>query len=121
MNADYRLKTITLFAVVAVLTIGLSGCAAGQAYNRAARADTLRDFDTAMTEYRAALNKSPGNIEIRLKYEQSRFNAALLHFEKGRRAVDKEDYQLAKMEFARVLEIDPTHILAEQQLDKVNA
>src|SRR5262249_19985879 len=101
--------------------IGLTGCAARDAYNRASRADAMKDFETAMTGYKAALDRDPNNIEYELKYEQARFNAAFQHFESGRRALDHEDYETAKKEFTRTLEIDPTHALAQQQLDKVNA
>jgi general secretion pathway protein D len=120
MNADYRLKLTPLLALVAVLAIGLAGCAERQAYTRGTRAEITKDFDTAMTEFKAALDKDPANMEYRLRYEQSRFNAAFKHFEAGRRAVDKQDYATAKMEFTRVLQIDPTHDLAETQLAKVN-
>src|SRR5216684_405698 len=121
MNAYYRLKsTSTLFAVIAVLAINVAGCAARQAYNRGSRAELSKDFETALTEYKTALDQEPRNNEYRLRYEQARFNAALQHFEAGRRALDKQDYQTAKTEFTRVLELDPSHTLAEQQLAKVN-
>src|SRR5437773_2717842 len=121
MNAHYRLETNkTILALIAVLAINVAGCASRQAYTRGNRAEITRDFDTAMIEYKAALDRDPRNYEIRLKYEQARFNSAFQHFEAGRRAFDKQDYQTAKMEFTRVLEIDPTHRLAEQQLAKVN-
>lgn len=120
MNADYRLKSGSLFALVCLLAIGLAGCAAKQAYTRGTHAEILKDFDTALTEYKAALDKDPGNIEYQLKYEKARYNAALQHFEKGRRAADKQDYQTAKTEFARVVEIDPSHALAQQELNKVD-
>jgi general secretion pathway protein D len=120
MNADYRLKSGSLFALVCLLAIGLTGCAAKQAYTRGQHAEILKDFDTAMTEYKAALDKDPGNIEFQLKYQKARYNAGFQHFEAGRRALDKEDFQTAKMEFSRVLEIDPSHELARQQLDRVN-
>src|SRR5262245_49364452 len=121
MNADYRLKTTTLLAVTAVLAIYLTGCAAKKSYDRGLHAEVSKNFDTAMTEFKAAFDKDPENIEYRLKYEQARYNASFAHFEAGRRAFEKEDYPTARMEFARVLEIDPTHRLAEQQLDKVNS
>jgi general secretion pathway protein D len=73
-----------------------------------------------MLEYRMALDRDPGNLEYRLRYEQARFAAGFDHFEKGRRAVEKEDYDTAKREFTRTLEIDPTHVFAEQQLARVN-
>src|SRR6266705_452942 len=121
MNTHYRFETNkTLLALIAVLAINVAGCASRQAYTRGNRAEITRDFDTAMIEYKAALDRDPRNYEIRLKYEQARFNSAFQHFEAGRRAFDKQDYQTAKMEFTRVLEIDPTHTLAEQQLAKVN-
>src|SRR5262245_29214684 len=121
MNADYRLKTTTLLAVTALLAICLTGCAAKKAYERGLHAEVTKKFDTAMTEYKAAFDKDPQNIEYRLKYEQARYNAAFAHFEAGRRAFEKEDYPTAKVEFTRVLEIDPAHPLAAQQLEKVNA
>src|SRR5205809_1111780 len=121
MNAHYRFETNkTLLALIAVLAINVAGCASRQAYTRGNRAEITRDFDTAMIEYKAALDRDPRNYEIRLKYEQARYNSAFQHFEAGRRAFDKQDYETAKMEFTRVLEIDPTHTLAEQQLAKVN-
>ena len=121
MNAHYRFETNkTLLALIAVLAINVAGCASRQAYTRGNRAEITRDFDTAMIEYKAALDRDPRNYEIRLKYEQARFNSSFQHFEAGRRAFDKQDYETAKMEFTRVLEIDPTHTLAEQQLAKVN-
>src|SRR5437762_67557 len=121
MNAHYRFKpNKTLLALMAVLAISVAGCAGNKAYTRGSRADINKDFDTAMTEYKAALDRDPRNYEYRLRYEQARFNSAFQHFEAGRRALDKQDYQTAKMEFTRVLEIDPTHTLAEQQLAKVN-
>ena len=122
MNVHYRLKLATkLLTLAIVLAVGLGGCSASRgAYSRGNRAEITRDFETAMTEYKIALDRNPGNIEYRLKYEQARFNAALQHFENGRRAVEKQDYETARREFEQVIAIDPTHTLAEQQLAKVN-
>jgi general secretion pathway protein D len=119
MNADYRLKPIKYF-IAGLIAISLAGCAASKAYKRGSQADATKDFDTAMAEYKIALDKNPKDIENQLKYNQARYNAAFQHFEAGRRAVDKQDYETARMEFTRVLEIDPSHALAEQQLQKVN-
>ena len=121
MNADHTLKTTTLLAVLALLAIVLAGCAASSAFKRGERAEIAKNFEIAMAEYKAALDRNPGNIEYQLKYETARFNAALQHFEAGRRAFDRENYQGARAEFVRTLEIDPTHVLAEQELVKVEA
>jgi general secretion pathway protein D len=77
-----------------------------------------------MEEYRVALAEDPGNIEYRLKFEQTRFAASFEHFQKGRRAVDLGDIDNARKEFARAVEIDPTHDFARQELaelDKLQA
>src|SRR5580692_8288696 len=120
MNVNYRLKLMPLLALVALLAIGLTGCAANKAYTRGSRAEVTKDFDTAMTEYKAALDSNPENTEFRLHYERARYGAAFQHFEAGRRAVDSQNYDLAKMEFTRVLQIDPSHAMAANQLGKVN-
>ncbi|PYS54866.1 MAG: hypothetical protein DMG13_06485 [Acidobacteria bacterium] len=122
MNVHYRLKLgAKLLTLAIVMAIGLGGCGgARKAYSRGNRAELTRDFETAMTEYKVALDRNPGNIEYRLKYEQARFNAAFQHFENGRRAVDKQDYETARNEFEQAIAIDPTHSLAVQQLAKVN-
>jgi general secretion pathway protein D len=77
------------------------------------------DYDTALDQYKLALEKDPGNIENRLKYEQSRFAAAFAHYERGHSALAEGDSILAKTELRRALEIDPSHRLAQQELQKL--
>src|SRR5690348_4876527 len=120
MNSHYKFKPTTLLALVGVLAISVAGCAGKNAYTRGNRAAASKNYEAAMTDYKIALDKEPDNSEYQLKYAQARYSAAFQHYEAGRRALDKQDYETAKMEFTRVLEIDPTHTLAEQQLDKVN-
>jgi general secretion pathway protein D len=84
------------------------------------KAALLHDYDTALIEYKKVLDRDPGNIEYRLKYEQSRFAAAFLHYEKGHDAVTHGDYSGARAELMRALEIDPTHALAQQQLENID-
>src|SRR5262249_56197202 len=84
------------------------------------RAQAAQDHETAMMQYKIALDSNPGNLEYRLKYNQERYAAAFDHFDKGRRALDMDDYETAKREFTRTLEIDPSYSLAEQQLTRIN-
>jgi general secretion pathway protein D len=100
--------------------MNLAGCAGSKAYQRGNHADVVKDYDTAFAEYKVALDKDPSNIEYKLKYDRARYNASFQHFEAGRRALEKDDYITAKMEFTRVLELDPAHELAQVQLTKVN-
>src|SRR5215470_12422713 len=121
MKSLYRYKPTTLLALVVVLAICVTSCGAGrQPYTRGTQAVLNKDYETAMIEFKRAIDRQPDNSEYQLKYEQARFNAAFQHSEAGRRAMDKQDYETAKKEFTRVLEIDPTYALAEQQLAKIN-
>lgn len=122
MNSHYRLKSlIRLFTVGTALAVALSGCAAGRgAYKRGHQFELTRDYEAAMDQYRIALERDPDNIEYRLKFEQARFAAAFAHFENGRRAMDRDDFDLARTEFLRALEIDPTHALAQQELARID-
>src|SRR5215831_8979949 len=113
MNAHYRLKTSSLLLIGALV---LTSCASGRsAFKRGKEAELNRDFDVAVTNFQLALKENPGNYEYRLKYEQSRYAAAFMHFEAGRRAFEKDDLQLAKSEFTRAVDLDPTHNLAQME------
>jgi general secretion pathway protein D len=121
MISHYRLKrSATLLTVLAVLILVLSGCAGGRAFRRGNQAEARQDHELAMMQYKLALDRDPGNVEYRLKYEQERYAAAFDHSEKGRRALEQDDYDTAKREFTRTLDIDPSYVLAEQQLTKIN-
>jgi general secretion pathway protein D len=117
MNANYRLKTLTLLIVVLIST---SCGAARTAFKNGSRAEVARDYETAMEQYRQAYSEDPSNIEYRLKYEQTRFTAAFEHFQKGRRALEAGDAATAKAEFTRAIEIDPSHDFARRELADVD-
>src|ERR1051326_4059955 len=120
MNPYYRLKRLTAIPSYLFAITLLAGCAGAHGpYNRGVHAERQRDYETAMADYKAALDRDPGNIDYRMKYEQSRFQAAFTHYENGRRAFDKEDIETAKREFQRAVELDPTNDMAAQQLQKI--
>src|SRR5206468_12069500 len=97
MNAHYRFKpNKTLLALMAVLAISVAGCAGNKAYTRGSRADINKDFDTAMTEYTAALARHPRNYKYRPSYEQARLNSALQQFEARPPALAKQHSPMAK-------------------------
>ena len=113
MNAHYKLKIAGMLLVV----VTLAGCAGGKtAFKNANRAETLRDYETAMAEYKKALDAEPENTEYRLKFEQNRFAAAYAHFQKGKLAMEQGNLESARTEFARAKEIDPSHDFAAQEL-----
>ncbi len=119
MNANYRLKTHPTFLVLLLMTVLVTaGCggAAHQSFKKGTQAEISKDYEVAMEQYRQAMVADPHNIEYRLKYEQTRFSAAYVHFQDGRRALDAGDPQKAKTEFERAAEIDPSHDFARKEL-----
>jgi tetratricopeptide (TPR) repeat protein len=117
MNAHYKLKIIVTLVVVGTL----AGCASGKsAFKNGNHAELTRDYETAMAEYKKAMDADPANTEYRLKYEQNRFANAYAHFQKGKLAMELGNLESARTEFARAMEIDPSHDFAAQELARVN-
>src|SRR5438552_17558712 len=105
MNSDYKLKIFSTLFIV----ISLAGCAGGKtAFKSGNRAEIVRDFETAMAQYKKAMDAEPGNTEYRLKYEQNRFAAAYTHFQKGKIGMEQGNLEVARAEFTRALELDPS-------------
>lgn len=118
MNAHYRLK---LFSTLLIVLVVLAGCAGGQtAFKNATHSEALKDYETAMAQYKKAMEADPGNTEYRLKFEQNRFAAAFAHFQKGKQDMEAGNLEAARTEFARAKEIDPSHDFAAQELARVN-
>ena len=116
MNAHYKLKIFSTVLIVA----SLSGCGGGKsAFNNGGKAEISRDYETAMVQYKKALDADPENTEYRVKYERARFAAAYVHFQKGKNALEQGELESAKTEFARAKEIDPSHDFAAQELERV--
>jgi general secretion pathway protein D len=116
MKANYRLKTYVTFLLL-LTSLAAAGCgAARSSYKKGTKAEIARDYEVAMEQYRQAMVADPTNIEYRLKYEQTRFSAAYVHFQNGRRALAAGDAVRAKAEFLRATEIDPSHDFARQEL-----
>jgi len=116
MNAHYKLKIFSSLLIVAAL----AGCAGGKtAFKDGGKAEVTRDYETAMVQYKKALDEDPENPEYRLKYERTRFAAAYSHFQKGRLAAEAGNLEAAQTEFARAKEIDPSHDFAAQELARV--
>jgi general secretion pathway protein D len=104
------------------MVLALTGCGAGRgAYDRGLEAELSEDYEAALSHYEEALTENPGHIEYRLKVQQSRFAAAFEHFENGRRAINAGENEVARAELIRALQLDPTHNLAQMELERVEA
>jgi len=96
-----------------------SGCPKGNTeFNQGNKAETIQDFDAALTFYQKAAKADPYNASYRIKLNQIRFEAGELHVKQGLVLRKKGDLTGAAAEFQRAQAIDPGSSIAEQELRK---
>src|ERR1700704_135868 len=113
-----RMKPRCLAGVVLIVyAVLLTGCAKGnQPYNAGAKAESLKDYDSALENYNKALQAQPNNTEYKLKAARARFEAAQWHVDQGRRLREQSNLELALGEFRKAAMIDPSSAVAAQEL-----
>ena len=104
----------------------LSGCPKSRQDNNAGeKAESVKDYDTALDYYNKALQASPDNTEYKLKAARARFEAAQWHVDQGRRFRQDSNLELALAEFRKAQMIDPSSAVAQQEvkatMDLINA
>src|ERR1700719_3784620 len=112
MNLRY-ICGLTLFAA----TVFVAGCAkANQQYNAGTKAESVKDYDTALDDYNKALQAHPDNTEYKLKAARARFEAGQWHVDQGRLLLEQSNLELALMEFRKAAMIDPSSPVAQQEI-----
>jgi general secretion pathway protein D len=103
--------------VLMLAVVLLTGCPKGNQDNNAgAKAESLKDYDTALDYYNKALQNSPNNTEYKLKAARARFEAAQWHVDQGRRFREQANLELALAEFRKAQMIDPASSVAQQEV-----
>ena len=112
-----RWSHVFVWVVIAVFA---AGCPkkGNQDYHAGEKAAEVHDFDAAVDYYLKALQAEPNNALYRIKLNQSRFEAGQLHIHQGLKLRDKGDLQGAVSEFQRASVLDPSSIVADQELKK---
>jgi len=103
------------------LGIGLlaAGCPKGNTeYSQGKKAETLQDYDAALTYYQKALKADPYNANFKIKLDQIRFETGSMHVKKGLELREKGDLQGAVSELQRAGAVDPSSPIAGQELRK---
>jgi general secretion pathway protein D len=104
------------------LAVFAAGCPKGQTeYAQGRKAETIADYDAALTYYQQALKADPNNANLKIKVNQVRFEASESHIKQGLEARKKGDLQGALAEFQRAGVIDPSSPVAEQELRRTAA
>jgi len=66
-------------ALLAGLSLAAAGCPKGELdYSKGRKAETLQDYDAALEFYQKALKSDPNNATYKIRYNQTRFDAAEL-------------------------------------------
>ena len=111
MNIRYLSGLALLMA-----TVLLAGCPkGGQNYSAGEKAESLKDYDSALDFYNKALQTSPNNTEYKLKAARARFEAGQWHVDQGRRLREQSNLELALAEFRKAALIDPSSAVAAQE------
>lgn len=96
-----------------------AGCPKGGTdYSQGKKAESLKDYDSAVQFYEKALASDPNNASYRIKVNQLRFEAGESHVKQGLTLREKGDLQGAAAEFQRASSIDPSSPIAVQELRK---
>ncbi len=111
------MKLRNLFGIVLVAAVLLTGCPRGsQETNAGAKAESLKDYDTALDYYNKALQTAPNSTEYKLRAARARFEAAQWHVDQGRRFREQANLELALAEFRKAQMIDPSSAVAQQEV-----
>ncbi len=98
--------------IVVILSVLFAGCAAGRAYRRGQEAARAGDWDAAVTHYTRAVQTNPDSPEYKIALERAQQTAAQEHISRGRQLEEKDQLDLALMEYRRAVELDGTNRMA---------
>ena len=95
-----------------VLTLFVSGCAAGRAFRKGQEASRAGDWDTAVAEYTKAVQESPERAEYKISLERATQSAARDHISRARELESKDQLDAALLEYKRAALLDASNRLA---------
>ena len=114
---DCSKRCLAMMLALGMLVLS-SGChKAPQAFQRAQKAELSGQYDVARENYQKAEQQDPQNAEYKLKGYQMRSEAAQFHVKQGLKHLEQHENQQALDEFETALKIDPSLMLARQELD----
>ena len=86
---------------------------------RGLAAETRHDFDTFYQDALEAYRKQPGDLRYQTRYERAKFQAAVMHVDRGLVLRQSGDTAGALAEFQRAFAIDPANETAAQEIQKI--
>ena len=102
-------RRLTIVLVVAVFA---AACGAGRAFRKGEEAARNGDWDTAVTYFRQAVQEDPDRPEFKIALERANQSAAQEHISRARQFEEKDQLDMALVEYQKALETDSTNRLA---------
>lgn len=106
MDGAGRARKVACSAIV-LLALFVAGCATGRAIGRAEDAARMGDWDTAVAEYRRAVQSNPGRTDYQIALERAMMNASRVHLDQARLFEAQGRLDDALREYRRASEYDP--------------
>lgn len=104
--------------LILITALALSGCAASVATQANGFAEK-KEWDEAVFKYKELVEKEPSSLEYRNKYSRARFEAAQIHFQRGKEHLESGGLEAAAFEFQAALLLEPGFDKAQGSLKKV--
>jgi type II secretory pathway component GspD/PulD (secretin) len=102
------LGSLAWLAVLLCSVVLATGCSAGRgAYGRGHQAALTGDWDTAVENYRKAVQADPDRAEYRIAFERASLSASQAHLDQARLAEARMQFEEALREYRRASEFDP--------------
>src|SRR5215217_2650744 len=115
-NGDTVTRQTSRIACLVALAAVAAGCAAGMAFRRGEDAARQGDWDTAVTNYRQALQEDADRTEFKIALDRAMLNASHVHLDAARVAEGRGDLDVALREYKRAAEYDPTNRLSASKV-----
>ncbi|HET7696763.1 MAG TPA: cohesin domain-containing protein [Vicinamibacterales bacterium] len=92
-------------ALLLIVAIFASGCAASRAFRRGQEAVRVADWDAAVAHFTTAVQANPDNAEYKINLRRAQEEAARQHIEKGRELEKQDQLEGALAEYRRALDL----------------
>jgi general secretion pathway protein D len=117
-SGEFMHRCSQLFFIF-LICVFAAGCPKGKEdYSAAKKALDSQDYDAAVDYYLKANAADPHNANYKIGLNQARFQASQVHIHKGYKLRDKGDLQGAISEFQRAQVLDPSSMVADQELKR---
>ena len=104
-----RLRTVGRLLALVVIAALIAGCAASRSFGRGDRAARAGDWDTAVDQYRRAVQEQPDRVDYQIALERTMLKASIQHLDQARLLEARGQLEDALREYRRASEFDPTN------------